>query len=109
MKTFCTNVVFFRAAFFTPVVIFFFCSIKDLLLAPQCELSRNENRMLAEAGSCCQAMCPAKKQGQHLVLFDHCGEDEIHGVETVNTEIMYIKDFFFIRDGDYVGGRACDY
>lgn len=39
-------------------------------------------------------MRPANKQMQHLVVFDHCEEDEIHGVESVNTEIMYIKENF---------------
>lgn len=41
-----------------------------------------------------EAVRPANKQRQHLVVFDHCEEDEIHGVETVNTERMYIKEKF---------------
>lgn len=39
-------------------------------------------------------MRPANKQRQHLVVFEEDEEDEIHGVETVNTEIMYIKENF---------------
>lgn len=56
------------------------------------ELLRNENLIPEEAGS--QEVSLASEQGQHLVLLDHCGTDEIHSVETVNTETMYIKENF---------------